>query len=80
MLDFNFLKSDPLNFAQNFRKYSFNPDDPKSGEILKSAQFFYKISQLFFYKILLASWIYEGGNFSCFTGKKLILTPLKIHL
>ena len=24
----------------------------------------------------LASWIYERGNFSCFTGKKLILPPL----
>ena len=26
----------------------------------------------------LASWIYERGNFSCFTGKKLIPTPLVI--
>ena len=24
----------------------------------------------------LTSWIYEGGNFSCFTGKKLVPTPL----
>ena len=26
----------------------------------------------------LASWIYERGNFSCFTGKKLIPPPLAI--
>lgn len=24
----------------------------------------------------LASWLYEGGNLSCFTGKKLVPTPL----
>ena len=24
----------------------------------------------------LASWIYERGNFSCFTGKKLVPPPL----
>merc|ERR1711994_950402 len=28
----------------------------------------------------LASWIYERGNFSCFTGKKLVPLPLKILL
>ena len=27
----------------------------------------------------LASWIYERGNFLCFTGKKLIPTPLLIR-
>ena len=26
----------------------------------------------------LASWIYERGNFSCFTGKKLVPPPLLI--
>ena len=26
----------------------------------------------------LTSWIYEGGNFSCFTGKKLVPTPLHV--
>ena len=26
----------------------------------------------------LTSWIYEGGNFSCFTGKKLVPTSLVV--
>ena len=29
---FNFSQNPPLNFAQNIRKYSFNPDNVKSGE------------------------------------------------
>ena len=28
----------------------------------------------------LTSWIYEGGNFLCFTGKKLVPTPLELLL
>ena len=28
----------------------------------------------------LTSWIYEGGNFLCFTGKKLVPTPLLIRM
>ena len=27
----------------------------------------------------LTSWIYEGGNFSCFTGKKLVPRPLVLN-
>ena len=27
----------------------------------------------------LASWMYERGNFSCFTEKKLVPPPLPIH-
>ena len=27
----------------------------------------------------LASWMYESGNFSCFTGKKLIPPPLFVR-
>ena len=28
----------------------------------------------------LASWMYERGNFSCFTGKKLVPPPLRMHI
>ena len=28
----------------------------------------------------VASWIYEKGNFSCFTRKKLVPTPLQIRV
>jgi len=27
----------------------------------------------------LASWMYERGNFSCFTGKKLVPLPLDLY-
>ena len=27
----------------------------------------------------LASWMYERGNFLCFTGKKLVPPPLTMH-
>ena len=53
MLPFNYLKNSPLNFAQNFRKCSFNPDDQKSVEKSKRAEFFAYISQLFVYKIYI---------------------------
>ena len=33
----NYLKTDSLNFAQNFRKCSFNPDNQKSVEKSKRA-------------------------------------------
>ena len=50
-LFFNCLKNHHLNFTQNFRKCSFNPDNPKSGEKSRGLQIFYRISQLFVYKI-----------------------------
>ena len=34
-------------------------------------------NQSFYYREILRSWIYEGGNFLCFTGKKLVPTPLQ---
>ena len=43
----------------------------EAGEALASPEFRGFTSEKF-----LASWIYEGGNFSCFTGKKLLPTPL----
>ena len=50
-LFFNFLQNHSLNFAQNFRKCSFNLAGSESGE--KSTRFenFAYISQLFVYKI-----------------------------
>ena len=33
-------------------------------------------NQSFYYREILRSWICEGGNFLCFTGKKLVPTPL----
>ena len=36
-------------------------------------------NQSFYYREILRSWMYEGGNFLCFTGKKLVLTPLHLE-
>ena len=36
-------------------------------------------NQSFYYREILRSWIYEGGNFLCFTGKKLVPTPLHLE-
>ena len=42
MLDFNFLKNYPLNFAQNFRKCLFELADSESGEKSTWFDFFIK--------------------------------------
>ena len=39
-LDFNFLKSEPLNFAQKFRGCLFDLANSESGEKSRCAQFF----------------------------------------
>ena len=52
-LFFNYLKKYPLNFAQNFRKCSYNLASSESGEKSKRAQLFAYISQLFVYKTRL---------------------------
>ena len=49
-LFFNFLKTGSLNFAQNFRKYSFNLASSESGEKSKGFENFAYISHLFVYK------------------------------
>ena len=50
-LFFNYLKTNPFNFAQNFRKCSFNLAGSESGEKSRCAQLFVYISQLFVYKM-----------------------------
>ena len=50
-LCFNFFKKYPFNFAQNFRKCSFNLAGSESGEKSKGFENFAYISQLFVYKI-----------------------------
>ena len=52
-LFFNYLKIASLNFAQNFRKCSFNLAGSESGEKSKGFENFAYISQLFVYKTLL---------------------------
>merc|ERR1712079_198251 len=49
-LFFNYLKTDSLNFAQNFRKCSFNLAGSESGEKSNRFENFAYISQLFVYK------------------------------
>ena len=45
----------------------------EAGEATASSEFRGFTTEKF-----LASWIYEGGNFSCFTGKKLVPPPLNM--
>ena len=52
-LFFNYLKNYPINFAQNFRKCSFNLASSESGEKTKWFENFAYISQLFVYKTRL---------------------------
>ena len=52
-LFFNYLKTNSLNFAQNFRKCSFNLAGSESGEKTRLFENFAYISQLFVYKTRL---------------------------
>ena len=51
-LFFNYLKKYPLNFAQNFRKCSFNLVGSESGEKSTWFENFAYINQLFFTKYI----------------------------